>query len=153
MSLHHCPFYPYSNIFFQIWETWLWCCRRRHGKYSFVRFDEKSNYRFNFFSKRFPFNWKNPIAYLFVVVFEYISSVAMLFVAATLVSYAIRFYLWLLSMTADINCDLESINKNAGIKKLRCKIVKQFSELIEFHSKVLQLSRLFSCLLDHYKIS
>lgn len=44
-------------------------------------------------------------------------------------------------MTEDIKCDLESINNNSKFKKSRMNIVSQFSELINFHAKMIQLSK------------
>lgn len=65
---------------------------------------------------------------------------ALLFAAVTLIGFAIRNYLWLLSMTEDIKCDLESINRNSKFTKSRLQIVRQFSELVHFHAKMIQLS-------------
>lgn len=89
---------------------------------------------------RIPFDWKNLVGYLIVVVIEYLYGVALLFAAVTLVGFAIRNYLWLLSMAEDIKCDMESINQNARFKRSRLDVTKQFSGLVQYHAKIVQLS-------------
>lgn len=48
--------------------------------------------------------------------------------------------LMLMSMTEDIKREIRTINKNLRTKKTRCRIEKQFFELIQFYSKARQLS-------------
>lgn len=46
----------------------------------------------------------------------------------------------LFSLINDIKCDLKVINENARHKKNRSKISNQFSQFVQFHSKLIQLS-------------
>lgn len=72
--------------------------------------------------------------------YEYLASVVTFFVALTAMKFVVGVYLFLLSMIEDIKCDLETINRNAKTRKNQIEIVKQFSEIVQFHSNVLQLS-------------
>lgn len=97
----------------------------------------------SFNNKRFPFDWKNPIGYVVAIAYEYMGGVCTFFVAMAILKYAIVVYFFLFSMIDDIKCDLESINRNAKKKKTRMEVVKQFSEMIQFHWKVMELSTFF----------
>lgn len=49
----------------------------------------------------------------------------------------------LFQLTNDMKNNLETININAKRKNSQSKIVKQFSQFIQFHSKLIQLSIIF----------
>lgn len=91
-------------------------------------------------NKRYPFDWKNPIGYGIAMAFEFLSGWCTFFVALAILKFAIGIYLFVFSMVEDIKCDLESINRNAKFKKTRVEVVQQFSGIVQFHSKVMQLS-------------
>lgn len=50
----------------------------------------------------------------------------------------------LFPLTKDMKNDLEAININAKRKRTRSNIVSQFSQFVQFHSKLIQLSQLFA---------
>lgn len=93
---------------------------------------------------RFPFDVKNPCGYTIAVALEYIFTTNALFMVLCLLGFAFGTCLTLISLAKDITCDVSNFNESARVKDDHSKIVKQFSQLIDFHSDAKQLSR-FIC--------
>lgn len=88
--------------------------------------------------KWYPFDWKNPMGYLVVVIMQYIVTLIILCGVMRLLIFQIETFLMVISMTKDIKYSLHSINKKA--KANRTGIVKKFTDIIQFHSNAKQLS-------------
>lgn len=98
-----------------------------------------ANFLLNFHN-RLPFDMENPVGYVFGVAMQ-----CALFLNSTLISicstsFVIAAYMFLSSLTNDIKDILQSINKSRKLKRNRLKSLSMISELIEFHSSVVQLS-------------
>lgn len=92
------------------------------------------------FLTRFPFNWKNPIGFTFAISIQYVINITTLIIGKCIGVFLFGTCVVLMLLTNDIKRGLQSINKNAGLKKQRFRIQKQLHELIQFHSSTRQLS-------------
>lgn len=88
---------------------------------------------------RYPFDWKNPIGYLMALFYEFLIEFLLIYGAMALLNFSIGVYLLLISLSEDIKCDLCSFNESAR-QSDDSNTVTQFSKLIHYHSKVIQLS-------------
>ena len=92
--------------------------------------------------ERFPFDWKTPIGYLMALSTEYLIGLLLTYSGVTLLNFSIGVYLMLISLSEDIQCDLQFFNDHANQnnKDKNSQIAKEFGELIHFHAEVIQLS-------------
>lgn len=93
---------------------------------------------------RFPFDWKTPLGYLLAVAFECTILLIAIFALKSLGIFAIGVFMFSISLTEDIKCDLDRIVANSSIKKIpgktRLKIMNQIIALVQLHSKATLLS-------------
>lgn len=95
--------------------------------------------------KRFPFDYNNPIGYLFAVIVEYIIIGHEYFVIACTLGLGIGAFWFAVSATKEIRHTLNLINNEVKAKtnhSVELKIL--FSEFINAHATVKQLSMPFS---------
>ena len=86
--------------------------------------------------------WKDPMSYTIAVIIQTIITMVILFAILATIIYQMTSVLMLISMTEDIKCDLHSIDDKAKSKKHQLEVVKQFTELLPFHSNAKKLSTL-----------
>lgn len=86
----------------------------------------------------YPFDWRNPIGYLIVVIIQYFVILIILYGVMCLLIFQIETLSMVISMTKDIKHSLYSINKMA--KASRISIEQPFADIIKFHSNAKQLS-------------
>lgn len=75
------------------------------------------------------------------VCLEWISYTYVCFIMMIMVAVGIAAFLFMISLTKDMQCILDAIDKNSKIKRKRSKIPLQFVEFIELYSDGKQLSR------------
>lgn len=90
--------------------------------------------------KRFPFDAKNPIGYLFACALEYLLFLNMTITAVCSLTDGIGISLFLISVASDIEINLNYISESVKMKQNQVEILKQLSELIQFHSNAKQLN-------------
>lgn len=88
---------------------------------------------------RFPFDWKNPLGYLFAVTIQCIIATYGLKFLAFSVSFEMGAYFFSNALTKDIIGLLKTINKSAKAKGSHTRILKQLTEFVQYHSDVKQL--------------
>lgn len=87
------------------------------------------------FFSRFPFNWKNPIGYIFVVIFEYIISTYAYVVVFGAVFFGIGCCVFVVAIiTKNIKNDLKFINENATSDPNQLITFKLIKSFIQNHS-------------------
>lgn len=102
----------------------------------------------NYFSlenQRFPFDTKNPTGFPVGIAIQYIQAICPMVAVKCFTICGFGTCALLFPLTKDIKNALEAINANAKRKKTRSKIVKQFAQFIQFHSKSIQLSHVHIC--------
>lgn len=101
-------------------------------------------------SYRFPFDWKNPIGFLFTAIITYtLGQFAFTFLAQVW-SIGIGMCLFLISLTKDIKSILNRINESGrSSSPQRSRITKHITEYVRFHSNAKEFSRSNSLILLH----
>lgn len=98
-----------------------------------------------FFSPRFPFNWQNPIGYIFAAIFEYIVCTYAYLAVFSEVFFGIGCCLFVVTIiTKNFESDLKFINKNVTSDPnhvLTLNLVKNF---IQNHSMLKKFSIFFA---------
>lgn len=92
---------------------------------------------------RFPFNYRNPIGYLFAFALQYIALMNLFFYVCCMACIGIGFFMFIISIAKDIKNNLKSINEQLTKSMAEDKISeisKQFSKTIQFHADAKQLS-------------
>lgn len=89
---------------------------------------------------RFPFNWKNPIGYLFACSMEYIFISNICFAALYSTTFGVGSVFMLVWMNKDVKRDFSSINKAFTVKKNQMEFTKRFTEIIQFYFDTKQFS-------------
>lgn len=92
------------------------------------------------FHYRFPFNSKQPLGYCVAFILQILSTMSLCSITAVCVAVGFGTFVLSISMTKDIKDDLILINKIAKSRKKRPQALKQFTELIQYHSNAKQLS-------------
>lgn len=90
---------------------------------------------------RFPFNWRNLIVYLVVVILQYVILTQFFVLGAGLVFAGVGSFLFAVTATKDLKKNLRSFNKCAILAKNRSRILSQLSDSVELHSALKQLSK------------
>lgn len=89
---------------------------------------------------RLPFDWKTPSGFLIALSIQSILSICVMVTLECLAIFGLGTCLMLFPLTKDMKNNLRTISHDARRKKNRSKIIKQFSQFIQFHSKLIQLS-------------
>lgn len=89
---------------------------------------------------RLPFDWSNPIGYSFAMALQYVFIFNAAFTSICFVAFAIGTSLLLMTLTEDLKCDLNSLDKSIKLKENRVEIFKRFCQFVQFHSDAKQLS-------------
>lgn len=63
---------------------------------------------------------------------------------AHMLNIQIESFSMIISMAEDIECSLHSINQRVQVKENRIEMVKAMRNIVEFHSKAIQLSQISS---------
>lgn len=77
-----------------------------------------------------------------VIVLQWITLPYLIFLTMILVTNGIASYLFAVAVIKDVKCALKEIDKCSETKKGRKRIYKQFTEFIDLHSAIEQLSLL-----------
>lgn len=93
-----------------------------------------------------PFDWRNPVGYSVVVSLQYFMTVWIGCFVGSIATLGVSSYLIGVAVADDIKGHLYAINDNAKTKRTRLTAVEQFSDFIENHTFVKQLSAGY----DHY---
>ena len=96
---------------------------------------------------------KNPVGYIAIIAFQYMQLMYSINVGAFCVAMQMGTFMFMISMTKDIQRNLSLINENTKPKQRRKQIPKQIIDFIEFHSIAKQLSKIlfpnYSLILPH----
>lgn len=109
------------------------------------RIDEMFFFIYVDISKRFPFDWSNPIGYLIAIILEYIIWTYEYFIVACTLSLAIGGYWFAISATKEIQHTLHLINDAAQANDV-CQsneLKLLIAEFIYAHGVVKKLSKKF----------
>lgn len=91
------------------------------------------------FMQRLPFDWKNPIGYIFALGLQCAGIYVMIHTAACCNSFIIGPCVMFIALAKDIKEDQERFQ---SVKQLELLMIKQkLSEFVDLHSNVKQLSR------------
>lgn len=91
-------------------------------------------------NRRLPFDWKNPIGYIFAAIIAYLMAVNLLKFAATTLSAGITAVLFTKAILNDLKNYLTEINQNGIVEKYQAQATKQFCEFIQIDTLSKQLS-------------
>lgn len=72
--------------------------------------------------------------------FEYIFMAKVFLVAIPFITSALFLHLWIISLSEDIKHELDGLSRIIRVEKNPLEIKKRISEIVQFHSKSLQLS-------------
>lgn len=89
------------------------------------------------FFQRFPFNYKNPLGYIFAFLVTYAIIFYMIFFGVARISFMLKTFWNFVSLAKDLKTDLVSIESST---ENRPTTMKQFNKFIQFHTNVKQLS-------------
>lgn len=92
--------------------------------------------------RRFPFDWKTPRGYLIAFTLQYIACMFLFLFIACSLSTGIGVYMFIKCLTKDIKNGLNSINEGAKINRDRVKISIKFNDIIHFHARSKQFSKI-----------
>lgn len=96
-------------------------------------------------NSRLPFDTKNPVGYLIVVLYQCIGAAYVTWLFASAFSIGIGACLLQLSLITDLKRSLHSVNKRAKIQgKQQQKTAKQLSHVIQLHSNSKQFVVFYS---------
>lgn len=95
---------------------------------------------FSFFFQRLPFEMNNPAKYVIGVCIQYMFLMNVMIICKCLGIFGLGTCSMLFPLTKDMKYNLKTINDNAKRRKIRPKIVKQFSQFVQFHCELIQLS-------------
>lgn len=101
---------------------------------------QTENWKCFFVLHRFPFNWRTPFGYLSAFILQYMALKYVVMVGACIIVLAIGLYFYLIALSKSMKRSLLSIHQNSTDKTKRTIIWGQFTEFIDFHSKVKQFS-------------
>lgn len=115
---------------------------RIHGFLFFFFFNKIKWEIYNFLIQnfRFPFNWHNPIGFLWAALIQYLMFVYIFFFIACSSTLAIAVYLFTTTATNDIQEKLHSVNETVERADEQSDISFEITNYIEYHSILKQLS-------------
>lgn len=99
---------------------------------------------------RFPFDVKSPFGYTIAVAIQFILSFNLDLTVACISIILIPQFLILISTVTDMVCGLGMLNTSARANESDFKIIEQFNQFVQFHSKVKELSESSSFLMKFY---
>lgn len=82
----------------------------------------------------------NPAKYVIGVCIQYMFLMNVMIICKCLGIFGLGTCSMLFPLTKDMKYNLKTINDNAKRRKIRPKIVKQFSQFVQFHCELIQLS-------------
>lgn len=89
---------------------------------------------------RFPFDWRTPFGYFFATMQQFINITYILFFISVIASLGVGCDLLIITMSNEIKSIIKIANKKLRLKKERSLALNRFTEIIEWHSMVKQLS-------------
>lgn len=90
--------------------------------------------------KRLPFDWRNPKGFLLANFVQFILVTAVMITIKCLAIFGLGTCSMLFPLTKDMKNILKTIDDHAQRRKNQSKIGKQFSRIVRFHCKLIQLS-------------
>lgn len=90
-----------------------------------------------------PFEWNNPVGYLFAFSFQCIAELVLLTSATFDIIFAVEAFTMLISLAKDLSAELNSMKKINKRVSARIVLAKKFNEIVQFHSNAKQLSNCF----------
>lgn len=104
------------------------------------------NYFWNYFvdlstntNQRIPFDWNNPIGYLFAVIWQTILTFPIIAFLVNVVSMGIGCFLFMLAFAEDWICDMRTLDEMARTTKSKTDMIKQITEFVRSHSNFKEL--------------
>lgn len=89
---------------------------------------------------RFPFDVKNPIGYSFAYCLQFIMAFSADLTILCVLIIVFAPCLILISTTDDMKSNLHVLNTSAHTEVSDPELTQQFNEIVQFHSKIKQLS-------------
>lgn len=89
---------------------------------------------------RYPFNWKNPLGYLFAINVQYIAAIYCFTFTSCLILFGIGAFLVEVTMIADIKVDLKLIDEDALARTDRRMVLNRLGDFIRNHSTIKKFS-------------
>lgn len=83
---------------------------------------------------RYPFDWRNPVGFVFATVLQTITMLYVNLLISTGLSAGVGVYMWAMSMAKDIKNNLNLINEIAKSKRKRSNLLKLLSVTVGYHS-------------------
>lgn len=121
------------------------CCQFQHGKRTYwSSFFNKNRNKCVFLvhkSNRLPFDWRNPIGYLCASSLQYMISLCMFHIIASLLSIGVGSFLYAMRSVMIIICNLETTHESLQSENDRSSHLKYLSDFIQFHAEVKELSK------------
>lgn len=118
-------------------------------------FDNSTNDSFNYsmqsHDNRLPFDWKNPIGYLIVIVLQSVSSFLVLQFLTCMTICTLGSFLFAWSFAKDWKNHLQALHQMVHTKSSKTDILENLNEFIRSHSTEKQLSQ-SSFMRNHRKI-
>lgn len=99
-----------------------------------------SDFNFGLLTKRYPFDWENPIGYSIAVVLQCLALFYLLHYFTCFISIALGAYIITNLVGEFMKNDLKSFNKMAKHKKAKSDLFKSLSQFIPSNAEFKQLS-------------
>lgn len=97
--------------------------------------------KFSRLCSRFPFDWRSPFGYSIALMIEYIVCLYSLKITACLFALGIGCFVYLFAASKCVKGSIEVINESTSEAEVNSRITfERFTEFIQFHSHVKQLS-------------
>lgn len=97
---------------------------------------------FNIQFFRFPFDWKDPFGYVVATMHVYITFTFLLFFISIIASFGIGCFLLGITTTNEIKTVFIIANEKLRLESEHSLAFERFTELVEWHAMVKQLSEL-----------
>lgn len=101
---------------------------------------------------RFPFDWKNPVGYVFAFIVEYSIASSLFWCIGSMAIFGIESYLISVAITNDVESNLRLIIESAKSRKNHSKTMALIKEFIETYSTFKQLIKSHRILVFHDQI-
>lgn len=112
-------------------------------KFVFCEFQCAKNKQFKkFLCCRVPFDWRNPFGFAVMFIVQAVGFAHMVTLIACLNTLPLVFTVLAFGMTRVIKRNLHLINRSAKSAKRQSTIPNQFSNFIQYHATLKQLSRM-----------
>lgn len=90
--------------------------------------------RTEFFSRRFPFDWRNPVGFMIAMTTQYVMFLYGIKVPACVLALSIGSYLYSIALSKDVKGSLFMFKRNIQSKADQSLLLEQLAEFIDLHS-------------------